>query len=437
MRGVALQGRRQRKAPRPRNAGKGRDRPQAEPPLGEGAGLVGEAVGGEREPLDRVRAGGDEPGAGEGPEGRGHRGRGGEREGAGAGHHQDRDQHRDHPDRIVEQPSDRDPGREHEDAGDEPRRGPIREHRDRRPFPRRLPGPPEHPAEHRLVSGAPHLDLDHPGAVDAAREHRLAGRARRRIRFPGEQRFVERGVPGADHAVGGNHLAGADPHPVAGTERRGRHPFGPFGPFSPFGHRAGTLAPAPTSGHAGRHQRSGAGEGADRRGGPPAGEQLQVAGAVEQGDEHHHRVEPDLALAGERREDASEEGNREAQRHRYVHGQPPAAKRRRGAGEEGPSRPDQHRNREHHRQPPEELLETGVHAAVVVARVERDAQQHHLHPEHRRDAEPPDAGASLGLDARLLRVHGIGGGAVSGPGQCFEQDVQARGARVEPHLGSP
>ena len=74
---------------------------------------------------------------------------------------------------------------------------------------------------------------------------------------------------------------------------------------------------------------------------------------------------------------------------------------------------------------------------MVIARVERDAQQHHLHPEHRRDAEPPDAGASLGLDDRLLRVHGIGGGAVSGPGQCFEQDMQARGARVEPHLGSP
>ena len=70
------------------------------------------------------RAGGDETGAGEGAEGRGHRGRGGEREGAGTGHHQDRDQHRNHPGRIVDQPSDGDAGREHEDAADEPRRGP-------------------------------------------------------------------------------------------------------------------------------------------------------------------------------------------------------------------------------------------------------------------------------------------------------------------------
>ena len=50
MRGVALQGRRKRKASRLGDAGKGRYRPQAEPSLGEGAGLVGEAVGGEREP---------------------------------------------------------------------------------------------------------------------------------------------------------------------------------------------------------------------------------------------------------------------------------------------------------------------------------------------------------------------------------------------------
>ena len=76
MRGVALQRRRECEAPRLGEVRERRDRLQTEPALGEGAGLVGETVGGEREPFDRVRAGGDETGAGEGAERRGHRGRG-------------------------------------------------------------------------------------------------------------------------------------------------------------------------------------------------------------------------------------------------------------------------------------------------------------------------------------------------------------------------
>ena len=120
-----------------------------------------------------------------------------------------------------------------------------------------------------------------------------------------------------------------------------------------------------------------------------------------------------------------------------VHGRAPPAKRSEGAGEERPSRPRQHRNREHHRQPPEELLEAGIHAAVVVACVQRDAQQHHLHPEQGGDAEPPDAGAALRLDGRLFFVRGIGDCAISGLGKGFEQGVQACGACVEPHLGAP
>ena len=462
MRGVALQGRREREAPRLGEAGERLDRLQAEPAFGEGAGLVGEAVGGEREPFDRVRAGGDETGAGEGAEGRGHRGRGGEREGAGTGHHQDRDQHRDHPGRIVEQPPDGDTGREHEHAADEPRRGPIRELRDGRPLAGRLLGTVEHAAEHGLVPGARHLDLDHPGAVDAAGEHLAAGRTRDRMRLSGEQRFVERGVSGADRAVRGDHLSGAYPHSVARAERGGRYPFGLRGadvvgvavaigvaldpdapmatPSDPgFGVARGLapgFAPGSALAHPGGDERGGAGEGADRRGGPAAGEQLQVAGGVQQGDEHHHRVEPDLSLTGDGRERASGEGDGEAERHRYVHRQAPAAERRGGAGEEGPSRPRQHRDREHHRKPPEELLEAGLHAAVPVARVERDAEQHHLHPEQRRDAEPPDAGAALRLDGRFLCVHGVGGRAVSRLGEGFEEGEEAGGAGVVLHLGA-
>ena len=229
MRGVVLQCRRESEAPRLGEAENvetdcRRSRPSVHTP--EGAGLVGEAVRGEREPFDRIRAGGDEAGAGEGAEGCGHRGRGGEREGAGTGHHQDRDQHRNHPGRIVEQPPDGDAGREHEDAADEPRRGPIRELRDGRPLAGRLLGLAEHAAEHGGIPGARHFDLDHSGAVDAAGEHLASGRARDRIRLSGEQRFVERGVPGADGAVGGHHLAGAYAHPVAGAKRGGGYPFG-------------------------------------------------------------------------------------------------------------------------------------------------------------------------------------------------------------------
>ena len=336
MRGVALQGRREREAPRLGEAGERRDRLQAEPALGEGAGLVGEAVGGEREPFDCVRAGGDETGAGEGAEGRGHRGRGGEREGAGTGHHQDRDQHRNHPGRIVDQPSDRDAGREHEDAADEPRRGPIRELRDGRPLAGRLLGLAEHAAEHGGIPGARHLDLDHSGAVDAAGEHLASGRARDRIRLSGEQRFVECGVSGADGAVGGDHLSGAYPYAVARSKRGGRYPFGlrvvarrrrrssqsvshsmrtPLSLLAPilvsaslstWPSDARSVRPCP---HPGRDERSGAGEGADGRGGPAAGEQFKVAGAAQQGDEHHHRVEPDVSLSGDRRKRASEEGD--------------------------------------------------------------------------------------------------------------------------------
>ena len=462
MRGVALQGRRECEAPRLGDVGERRDRLQAEPALGEGAGLVGEAVGGEREPFDRVRAGGDETGAGEGAEGRGHRGRGGEREGAGTGHHQDRDQHRNHPGRIVNQPPDGDSGREHEDAADEPRRGPIRELRDGRSLAGRLLGLAEHAAEHGGIPGARHFDLDHSGAVDAAGEHLASGRTRDRIRLSGEQRFVECGVSGADRAVGGDHLSGAYPHPVARAKRGGRYPFGLRGagvviaavaigvapglaatvgtPSDPGLGAGRGLAPGIATGsalaHPGGDERGGAGEGADCGGGPAAGEQFQVAGAAQQGDEHHHRVEPDFSLAGERREGASEEGDGEAERHRHVHRQAPAAERRGGAGEEGPPRPHQYRDREHHREPPEELLEAGLHAAVPVARVERDAEQHHLHPEQRRDAEPPNAGAALRLDGRLLRVCGVGGCAVSGLGEGFEEGVEAGGAGVELHLGT-
>ena len=278
----------------------------AEPALGEGAGLVGEAVGGEREPLDRVRAGGDETGAGEGAEGRGHRGRGGEREGAGAGHHQDRDQHRNHPGRIVDQPPDGDAGREHEDAADEPRRGPIRELRDGRPLAGRLLGPAEHAAEHGGIPGARHLDLDHPGAVDAAGEDSAAGRTCDWIRLSGEQRFVERGVSGADGAVGGDHLAWAYTYPVARAKRGGRYAFGLLAAVVVL---AIDIAAGSPLAHPGGDERSGAGEGANCRGGPAAGEQLKVAGAAQQGDEHHHRVEPDVSLAGDRREGASDEGD--------------------------------------------------------------------------------------------------------------------------------
>ena len=114
----------------------------------------------------------------------------------------------------------------------------------------------------------------------------------------------------------------------------------------------------------------------------------------------------------------------------------PGTQRRGGAGEEGASRPHQHRDREHHREPPEELLEAGLHAAVPVARVERDTEQHHLHPEQRRDAEPSDAGATLGLDGHFLSAHGVGGRAVSGVGEGFEEGVQAGGAGVELDFGA-
>ena len=318
MRGVVLQCRRESEAPRLGEAGERRDGLQAELPLGEGAGLVGETVGGEREPFDRVRAGGDETGAGEGAEGRGHRGRGGEREGAGTGHHQDRDQHRNHPGRIVDQPSDGDAGREHEDAADEPRRGPIRELRDGRPLAGRLLGLAEHSAEHGGIPRARHLDLDHPGAVDGAGEHLAPGRARDRIRLSGEQRFVERGVSGADGAVGGDYLSGAYAHPVAGAKRGGGYPFGLRGVAAAVvGAVASRIvirlypgfAVGSALAHPGGDERSGAGEGADCRGGPAAGEQLKVAGAAQQGDEHHHRVEPDVSLSGDCRKRASEEGD--------------------------------------------------------------------------------------------------------------------------------
>ena len=77
------------------------------------------------------------------------------------------------------------------------------------------------------------------------------------------------------------------------------------------------------------------------------------------------------------------------------------------------------------------MLEAGLHATVPVARVERDAEQHHLHPEQRRDAEPPDAGAAFRLDGRFLGVDGVGGRAVSGLGEGFEEGVQAGGVGVE------
>ena len=105
-----------------------------------------------------------------------------------------------------------------------------------------------------------------------------------------------------------------------------------------------------------------------------------------------------------------------------------------GAGEEGASRPREHRDGEHHREPPEELLEARVHAAVPVARVERDAEQHHLHPEQRRDPEPPDAGAALRLDGRFFRVRRVGGRAVPCLGKGFEEGVDAGSAGVEVDL---
>ena len=350
----------------------------------------------------------------------------------------------------MEQPPDRDARCEHEDAADEPRRGPIRELGDGRPLPGRLLGATKHPAEHGRVPGADHLDLDHSEAVDATGEHVSPGRSCDGFRLTGEQRFVECGVPGPDHTVGGDRFAGANPHPIALTQRRGGDTLGRFaGSFALETSRVSGPGLRPASGtvrgrvagascpYPGGDQRSGAGEGADRGGCPPASDELEVAGTAQQGDEHDHRVEPDLSLAGDRREGAAGESDREAERHRDVHRQAPAAKRRAGAGEEGASRPDQHRDRERQRKPSEEPLERGVHSSVVVARVQGDAEQHHLHPEQRGDAEPPDAGAALGFDGRLFGVRGVGSGAVSGTGEGLEQGVHTRDLRLEPHLGAP
>ena len=78
-----------------------------------------------------------------------------------------------------------------------------------------------------------------------------------------------------------------------------------------------------------------------------------------------------------------------------------------------------------------------MHAAVVAARVQRDAEQHHLHAEDGRDPEPMDAGAALRLDRRFLRLRGVGGRAVTRPGEGFEQAVHAGNARIEANLRAP
>ncbi len=81
----------------------------------------------------------------------------------------------------------------------------------------------DHPAEGGRSAGAVDTDGQDTVEIDRAGEDRRARPDVLRHRFACERRCVEAGVTAFHHAIGWNQVAGAQPHPLAGSQRRGGH----------------------------------------------------------------------------------------------------------------------------------------------------------------------------------------------------------------------
>ncbi len=288
------------------------DRIDAELAGGQRAGLVEDEEVGAAEGLDGVAAGREEPAPRQRPARGGERHRRRQRERAGAGDDEHRDHRRQHPLGVGPGPVEADARREHQDAAHEPLRGAVGDARDLRFRGHRLLDQPQQGRQHRALADRRDSHDERAFDVDRAADDALAGRPRHRHALAGEQRLVERRQALLDHAVGRHALAGEDPHPVADRELdRGDDRLAAI---RASGTGGGVLRSQPPGGRRNAaHHRLLLAHGAFAR------HQLEDAGTEQEEDEHHDRVEVDLAAVGDRRPHAAEIGERQPEGDRHVH----------------------------------------------------------------------------------------------------------------------
>ena len=128
---------------------------------------------------------------------------------------------------------------------------------------------------------------------------------------------------------------------------------------------------------------------------------LEVAACRQEENEHHHRVEVNLAVPPGGRQAAAGKGDQDGDADRQVHAHAPLAQVAPGRTYKRYGRVTDDRQRQHQAKPAKQLLKTGFHAGPG-PRVEADRQHHHLHAEQARHRDTAQLGAPLALILLLL-----------------------------------
>ena len=335
----------------------------------------------------------------------GQRDRHGQRERAGAGHHQYRDGGIEGARRVDQQPAQRGQHSQRQYATNEVRDIPVAAD-DQGTRLAGAVGKRAKPGHAGIRAAMFDPQFRRPGQQHAAGDQPLAAQALLRPRFTGEQRLVHLHRGTFQHAIGRHRAAVRDMHAVAAGEVQRGHCF-------QFAVGAAAL----------RQQRRGVDQGVTVRTSAMARAQLQVARGQQQEHEHADRIEVDLAAAAQGVDHAGGEHQRDRQRHRQVDAEAASAQFTRCAREEG-SRGIEHQwNRGEQAQPAEQVARAEIDE-IDHADIDDESIGHHLHRTHPGDQHALQCVMHLDGAGVLDLVMAQRPRRAAGGGEAFQQGGQ-------------